>query len=123
MRKATLVFLLAIAASSMAFADSWTGKLLDASCYDRSHDSKQSPSAESCTATSQSSAFVLESQGKVFRLDAAGNTRAAAAIRSRADRTAPGQATPGQSALRDVMAKVDGNEAAGTITVTAIDVQ
>jgi hypothetical protein len=113
-----------VAATAFAYADSWTGKLLDASCYDRMKDQSK-PEAKldesSCVATSQSTAFVLSSSGKVYRLDAAGNTRAAAAMKNNAERSAPAQ--PGATLTKDVMARIEGNETAGTITVTTIDLQ
>lgn len=124
MRK-TIILALTLAATAFAYADSWTGKLLDASCYDRMKDQAKEEAKvdeSSCVATSQSSAFVLSSSGKVYRLDAAGNTRAAAAMKNRAERSTPNQGG-GAALTKDVMARVEGNETAGTITVTTIDLQ
>lgn len=119
MRK--LFVTLTVAATSVfAYADSWSGKLLDASCYDRMKDSSKSYD-EACAATSQTTAFVLTSSGKVYRLDAVGNTRAAAAMKNRAERSAP--AAPGAALTKDIDARVEGNETAGTITVTTIELQ
>jgi hypothetical protein len=129
MRKTSLILALTLAATAFAYADSWTGKLLDASCYDRMKDNSKGDNQKldesSCAATSQSTAFVLSSSGKVYRLDAAGNTRAAAAMKNHAERSAPAQpgAQPGAQLTKDVMARVEGNETAGTITVTTIDLQ
>jgi hypothetical protein len=105
-----------------AFADDWSGKLLDASCYDREMQQKsaQDKIAEACMPTGQTTAFVFESSGKAYRLDAAGNTKAVTALKNRADRTTPGQ---GQSQTKDVSAKVEGSETGGTITVTSIELQ
>lgn len=127
MRKTSLILALA-AATAFAYADSWTGKLLDASCYDRMKDSSKPDSQKvdesSCAATAQSTAFVLSSSGKVYRLDAAGNTRAAAAMKNRAERSAPDPgAKAGDQLTKDTMARVEGNETGGTITVTTIDLQ
>ncbi len=128
MRK-TLILALTVAATAFAYADSWTGKLLDASCYDRMKDNSK-PGAQAdmsaCAATPQSTSFVLDSSGKIYRLDAAGNTRAAAAMKNHAERSAPAQPganQPGANLTKDVTAKVEGNETAGTITVTSIDLQ
>lgn len=117
-----MVFALTLAASTFALADNWTGKLLDASCHDRQEQQKAAPdkNAQSCAATGQSTAFVVESGGKFYKLDSASNTKVMTALKNRADRTAPG--APGSPAP-DVMVKVDGSESAGTISVTSIEVQ
>jgi len=129
------LFLALTMGAAFAYADSWTGKLLDASCYDRMKDDKDAQKSEqACVATPQSTSFVLMSSGKAYRLDAAGNTKAAAAMKNHAERSAPNQAAqpggaqpganqPGANLTRDVSARVEGNETAGTITVTTIDLQ
>jgi hypothetical protein len=100
------------ALSTFALAESYSGKLLDASCYDKQ---KQ---ANACDATSSTTAFAIEASGTVYKLDRAGNAKAAAAIKNRADR-----ADPKQPQSKDVMAKVDGTEKGGTITVENVEVQ
>jgi len=97
----------------LAFAENYNGKLLDASCYD------QQKKADSCDATSSTTSFAIESSGMVYKLDRAGNTKAAAAIKNRADRSDPKK----QPASKEMMAKVSGTEKSGTITVESIDVQ
>jgi hypothetical protein len=99
--------------SVAAFADDYSGKLIDANCY------SQSKKTAGCDATSTSTAFVLEASGKVYTLDAVGNGKAATAMSSRADRAAD----PKDPASKAVMAKVSGTEKGGTITVETIDVQ
>jgi hypothetical protein len=98
--------------SMAAFAESYSGRLLDASCY------SQQKKASACDATSTTSSFAIDASGTVYKLDSAGNTKASAALKNRADRVDPSKA---QS--KEVMAKVDGTEKGGTITVTTIDVQ
>jgi len=98
--------------SMCALAESYSGKLLDASCYD------QQKKVDSCGATSSTTAFALEVSGKVFKLDDAGNSKASEAIKNRADRTDPSQPQP-----KEIMAKVDGTQKGGTITVENIAVQ
>ena len=116
MRKiATLLSSTALFAT-MAFAADWSGSLIDATCHDRAQSSKNAP-AESCMATSQTTAFALETGGKVYKFDNAGNSKAMEALKNRADRTAPGQT------LKSVNAKVSGTEAGGIITVTEVDLQ
>jgi hypothetical protein len=99
--------------SVLALADSWSGRLIDANCY------TQQKKADACDATSTTAAFALEVSGKVFKLDAAGNSKASTALKSRADRAAD----PNKPQSTQVMAKVDGTEKSGTIAVESIDVQ
>lgn len=120
----TLVTLPALL-STIAFAESWSGTLLDASCYDKQAQqtpSTQSPagaqkSVDACQATSSTSSFALETNGKIYKLDSSGNSKAMTALKSRADRST------GATASKQVMATVEGNESAGTIKVDRIDIQ
>jgi hypothetical protein len=98
--------------SMAALAESYSGKLLDASCYD------QQKKASACDATSATTSFALEASGTVYKLDNAGNTKASAALKNRADRV-----DPSKPQSKDVMAKIEGSEKSGTIAVTSIDVQ
>jgi hypothetical protein len=98
--------------SISAVAATYSGKLLDASCYD------QQKKADSCDATGTTTAFAIEASGKVYKLDDAGNAKASAAIKNRADRSDPSKPQP-----KEVMAKVDGTEKGGTIAVENIAVQ
>ena len=95
-----------------ALAANYSGKLLDASCYD------QQKKADSCNATSSTTAFAIEVSGTVYKLGSAGNTKASAAIKNRADRSDPSKP---QSA--EIVAKVDGAEKGGIISVESIEVQ
>ena len=64
-------------AASFAFAESFSGKLIDANC-------KPDPSKKeaSCAPTQTTSAFAVETpDGKVYRLDSSGNSKAMAAIK------------------------------------------
>ena len=95
-----------------ALAANYSGKLLDASCYD------QQKKADSCNATSSTTAFAIEVSGTVYKLDSAGNTKASAAIKNRADRSDPSKPQSGE-----IIAKVDGAEKGGIISVESIEVQ
>jgi len=123
MRILTLLTIPALFAT-LAFAESWSGALLDASCYDKQAQQpteKQGPaqSYDQCAATSSTSNFALHtSAGKVFKLDSAGNSKASSAFKNRAERSAPGQ-----TASKAVMATVEGSESGGTIKVDKIDIQ
>jgi hypothetical protein len=114
MRKATLLLGSGVVFTTLAFAENWSGKLLDASCY------QAQKSASACALSSKTTSFALDVSGKIYNLDANGNSKAATALKNRADRSADpnkGQATAA------VMATVTGSEKSGTITVENIDVQ
>jgi hypothetical protein len=112
MRRVTLLIAFSAITAMLAFAGNWSGKLLDAPCYD------QQKSASACSATSATTSFALEVSAKIYKLDSEGNTKAAAAIKNRADR-----ADPSKPLAKSVMANVTGNEKDGTITVENIEVQ
>jgi hypothetical protein len=97
----------------LSFAGSWSGKLLDAGCYD------QNKKAAECSATTTTTVFALEATGKVFKLDDAGNSKAAAALKNRADRSAD----PSKPQSKEVTAQVKGEENGGVIAVESIEVQ
>jgi hypothetical protein len=110
--------LLTIAASvtffaMLALADTWTGKLVDATCMD------QQKNIKACSPTGTTTAFlVVSSDGKAYKLDDAGNAKAVEALKNRADRTAPGAPT-----TTDIAAKISGTKEGDTIMVETIDVQ
>lgn len=109
----TVIPALAMAATLAvsAFGASWSGKLLDAACY------QAQKKTDSCDATSKSTSFALFAGGKVYTLDSAGNSKAAAALKNRADR-----ADPAKPQATMVNATVTGSESGGAITVETIDV-
>lgn len=96
----------------LALAESYSGKLLDAPCYDTQKK------VASCEATGKTTAFAIEVEGTVYKLDRIGNDKAAMAFRNRADRS-----DPNQPQSKEVMARVDGTERGGTIVVENIDVK
>jgi hypothetical protein len=105
-----------LAALSMAaFGGDWSGKLIDANCS----ESKDMAKPASCDATTATTSFAVDVAGKVYKLDAAGNSKAAAAIKDRADRSAD----PAKALSATYNVKVSGTEKNGTIEVTAIEVQ
>jgi hypothetical protein len=113
MRRVLFVLAFSAVFSMLALAENWSGKLLDATCYD------QQKKAASCDATSATTAFALDASGTIYKLDADGNSKAADALKNRADRAAD----PSKPASTHVMAKVQGTEKGGIITVESIDVQ
>lgn len=119
MRKTLTLLGCAAAFSAFSLAADWNGTLLDQACFERQNQqvNDAAKAADACAATATSSSFALAAGGKVYKLDAASNSKAAAALKNRADRTEPGQA-PGK-----IMAKVSGSEADGTIMADSIDIQ
>ncbi len=98
--------------AALAFAESFSGTLLDASCY------SQQKSATACAASGSTTAFALSVSGKVYNLDDAGNTKAAAAMKNRADRSTDQSAQKTPTA-----ATVTGTQDGDTIKVESIQVQ
>jgi hypothetical protein len=98
--------------ASLAFAESWSGTLIDATCYN------QSKNATPCAATSATTAFALNVSGQVFTMDDAGNTMAAAVLKNRADRSTDqdGKSSP-------ITAKVTGTKDGDTLKVDNVEVQ
>jgi hypothetical protein len=112
MRRILALFAFSAVFSMLALAESWNGKLLDSSCYD------QQKKVDSCDATSTTSSFTLSTSSGFYKLDAAGNSKAAAAMKNRADRSEPGKAP-----AKAVSAKVEGKLSGSTISVEEIEVQ
>jgi len=113
MRKLYLLCASIFVFSGLALAEDWTGRLVDASCY------AQNTTAKPCDASASTTSFMLDVAGKVYKLDAAGNAKAATAIKNRADRSTPGAQSEGP-----VNAKVSGSvEGSDSIKVDRIDVQ
>jgi hypothetical protein len=99
--------------SALAFAESWSGRLVDSSCYD------QQKSATACDPTGSTTAFALVASGKAFKFDDAGNSKAIEALKNRADRSA----TPNAPPSTQVAAKVTGTKDGENLKVEAIEIQ
>jgi hypothetical protein len=83
----TKVGIIALATAALGLAESWTGKLIDGNCKPEPNASKESPSA-SCAPTASTKVFAIQTaDGKVFRLDNAGNMKAAAALKNDPSKT------------------------------------
>jgi hypothetical protein len=61
--------------TALAFAGSWTGRLLDANCATRQANA-------TCAPTSSTTAFAVDVNGKILKLDAEGNKKAAEAFKT-----------------------------------------
>jgi hypothetical protein len=101
-----------IAFATLGYADTWTGKLVDANCSETSQNQPPAPDSngkttiKSCAATPSTASFAIQtSDGKVYRLDPAGNSKAATAIRGNPDNKSPVATVSG--ALEGDILKVD----------------
>jgi hypothetical protein len=99
--------------SVLAFAESWQGKLIDTACYE------QKKSAATCDATSTTTAFALFVSNQAYKLDEAGNAKAADALKGRADRSSD----PSKPMSTQVMAKVTGTKDGENLKVETIEIQ
>ena len=103
--------------ASMALAETFSGQLIDANCYDQQTGQKD---VSACAPTSATSSFALMTNGHIYKLDEDGNTKAAAALKDRADR----QTNPDTAANANVMAKITGNlETGNKLKVETLEVQ
>ncbi|SRR5579883_2453510 len=83
---------------SLAAAETWTGRLIDSNCYEQQTEQKN---IGACVPTSATSSFALYTEGKMYKFDEQGNSKAAAAIKDRADRSAdPEKPLNGQIAVK-----------------------
>jgi hypothetical protein len=80
LKNITKLGLLFAVTSVFCLADSWNGKLVDASCKAKSQASGEKMA---CSATQATTTFGVElADGKVLHLDAEGNAKAADAIKN-----------------------------------------
>jgi hypothetical protein len=114
--KMTLRLLALMTGLSMAaFAEDWTGKLIDATCNDQRAQEK----TVSCDANAATSVFALNVAGKIYKLDPTGNSKAAAALKYRVGAPSAPQPVP----VSEVRATVTGTEAGGMIMVEKVGLQ
>lgn len=102
--------------AALGMAETYSGKLIDATCL-----SQAKPTIQTCQPTASTTAFALvDASSKVYKLDEAGNAKAANALKGRADRSSDPNAP--QTATV-VVAKITGTMNGNVITVDEIDVQ
>jgi hypothetical protein len=94
----------------LSYAESWTGKLIDAACHDRSQqnpaDSKEKGGLASCDASASTTSFAIQtSDGKVYKLDASGNAKASTALKGNPDNKTPTATVSGS--MEGEIVKVD----------------
>jgi hypothetical protein len=105
-------FAVASVFTALAVAETWSGSLVDASC------TAEKKSGAECAPTSSTSSFALVlADGKIVKLDAAGNTKAADALKNSADRSKD----PDKKAA--VRASVTGSMSGDMIQVESLEVK
>lgn len=100
--------------SALALAETWTGRLVDASC------AEQQKSVTSCDPTGSTTMFAIVVSGKTYNLDDAGNTKAMEALKGRADRSTDPDKSPSPHVAAKVTGTKDGDN---TLKVDSIEVQ
>jgi hypothetical protein len=111
MRRVFILSAFLVVVSALAFADTWSGKLVDATCADQQK-------AEACVPTASTTAFALKTTDKVLKLDAAGNAKAAEALKS-----GENSADRAKNPNREVKATVQGTLSEDVIKVDSIAVR
>ncbi len=112
--------------STLALAETWTGRLVDQTCWAaRQAQTPQDQQAQktektenACDVTSSTSSYAVDVNGKIYKLDNEGNNRVTAAMKGRADRSA----NPNNPATGPVTARVTGTLSGDTITVETVTV-
>ncbi|GEM_PF-790679 len=110
------------AAGILCYAENFSGKLIDASCYENSQSSNRTATSadrsspgkldKECAPTASTSSFAIETSGKkVYKLDHAGNTKATEAMQS-------GALKPDDDG--DVHVSVSGSRSGDTLKVDSI---
>ena len=100
--------------AAFSYAENWTGKLIDAACHDQQKpaaDSKEKSNLASCEASASTTSFAIQTaDGKVYKLDAAGNAKASTALKGNPANKAPS-------------AEVSGSMEGQTVKVDSISVR
>jgi hypothetical protein len=113
MRRILTLGAAALFVSALAFAETYSGKLVDAACAQQQKNA-------ACSPTASTAAFAIQVSGNTYKLDADGNKKAADALKASnnsADRAKDPNASDGQ-----VMATVQGTLAGDEIKVDSIEV-
>jgi hypothetical protein len=100
--------------AGLCLAETFNGKLIDASC------ASQQQATAACAPNSSTTAFALEVSGKVYKLDDTGNSKAAEALKNQANRESNPDSAAAKSA---VAARVKGTLEGDIIKVDTIEVR
>ncbi len=85
MKRFMQIALIVCATSTLGLAESWTGKLVDANCKNQASSpaNPETAATASCAPTASTKDFAIQTaDGKVYKLDRSGNSKAAAAMKS-----------------------------------------
>lgn len=86
MNRITVIGAIVCASAGLALAENWTGKLIDANCKPSS--TSEGNQSATCAPTSSTKVFAIQTpDGKVYRLDSAGNSKAAEMIKKDPSKT------------------------------------
>ena len=99
----------------LALAETYTGKLVDASCAAQQKNA-------ACTPTASTTSFALIASGKMLKLDAAGNAKAAEALKENSS-GANRAKDPNAPGADGVNATVTGTASGGQLKVESIEIQ
>ena len=99
--------------AGLCLAETFTGKLVDASC------AAQQKASSSCTPTDSTTMYAIDVSGKIYKLDDTGNAKAADAIKNQANR----QSNPDSTKKADLTARVSGTVDGDVIKVDTIEVR
>jgi len=117
MRKNFLPVALLFFASSLSSAELWTGELFDANCVEQH---KEVQKYEECIPAARTVAFFLQMSGRMLKLDAGGNRKAAAAWKEYFDK--PRVIDPDLK-TKPVTATVEGTVSGDEIKVDSIQLR
>lgn len=117
MRRFLTIAAMAAVFSALALAETWTGRLVDATCMQNQQN--QEHNMAMCNPTSTTTSFALEVRGKTYDFDSAGNEKAQDALKNRAERSK----NPNEPTTAHVTAKVTGTMQGNTIQVETIDIR
>jgi hypothetical protein len=125
MRRILTLTAVAAVFSVLGFAESWSGRLVDATCISQQgQQSQHDQSAGMCNPTSATTSFAIEtSGGKTYQLDANGNQKAQDALRNRAERQKNPDENSGEGRSMRVNARITGTMDGDTIKVDTLDVR
>ena len=84
----TKSIILVLGFAGLALAENYSGKLVDANCKPPANATKGAELPDSCAVNSSTKVFAIQTaEGQIYRLDAAGNAKAAAAVKAEPGKT------------------------------------
>ena len=117
MRKVCTLSAILVFVSALAYAETWTGKLFDASCVEQQKNEQR---MAACTPTTTTTSFAIQASGKMLKLDAEGNQKAVAAWKEY-NQSADRSKEPNTQS--QAMATVEGTGSGDEIKVEAIQIR